>query len=45
MCEISPLLGGTVIGLSVGFFTLLSINFANAYKKKQAIKLEGDENA
>jgi len=40
----SPLIGGTVIGLSVGFFTLLSINFANAYKKKKALKLEGEGN-
>ena len=40
-----PMFGALIIGLSTGFFALLSINFANAYKKKQALKLEGEENA
>ena len=40
-----PMLGALVIGISTGFFALLSINFANAYKKRKAMKLEGEENA
>lgn len=44
MCGMDPMLGALVIGISTGFFTLLSLNFANVYKKKKALKLE-EENA
>ena len=43
MCELSPLIGGMVIGLSVGFFTLLSLTFANTYKRKKAERLAQNE--
>jgi len=45
MCGMDPMLGALVIGISTGFFALLSINFANVYKKRKAMKLEGEENA
>ena len=43
MCELSPLIGGTIIGLSVGFFTLLSLTFANNYKRKKEMFLIDNE--
>ena len=43
MCGIDPLVGAMVIGLSVGFFTLLSLNFANTYKRKKAERLSQNE--
>ena len=45
MCGMDPMLGALIIGLSTGFFALMSVNIADAYKKKKALKLEGEENA
>jgi len=38
MCELPPILGMAIIGLSTGMFAILSINFANMYKKMKKLK-------
>ena len=38
MCELPPILGMAILGLSTGLFAILSINFANMYKKMKERK-------
>ena len=38
MCELPPILGMAILGLSTGLFAILAINVANMYKKRRDLK-------